>query len=156
MSNSTKPFMTFKEAFMSVYLPGILIFLGIIAGATCVSVGPFFPVGIAGIVAIACIILIAVSLAKKQASVNKLEDTLLAKECVAENVAKRNASDLANKDVIISELKENITNLQLKVNDLTNKAKELKKKCNEPVKIVAEEKPIEEKPVEKKTARKRK
>ena len=151
MSNSTKPFMTFKEAFMSVYLPGILIFLGIIAGATCISAGPFFPVGIAGIVAIACIILIAVSLAKKQASVNKLEDTLLAKECVAESVAKRNASDLANKDVIISELKENITSLQLKVNNLTNKAEELRKKCDKPAEPV-----VEEKPVEKKTTRKRK
>lgn len=151
MSNSTKPFMTFKEAFMSVYLPGILVFLGIIAGVTCVSVGPFLPVGIAGIVAIACIILIAVSLAKKQASVNKLEDTLLTKECVAESVAKRNASDLANKDVIISELKENITSLQLKVNNLTKEAEELRKKCNKPVETVTEEKPAE-----KKTTRKRK
>lgn len=151
MSNSTKPFMTFKEAFMSVYLPGILIFLGIIAGATCVSVGPFFPVGIAGIVAIACIILIAVSLAKKQESISELKDTLVTKDYVAESVAKRNASDLENKNIIISELKENITNLKLKVSDLMSEAEELKKKCDKPV-----ETETEEKLAEKKTTRKRK
>lgn len=136
---------------MSVYLPGILIFLGIIAGATCISAGSFFPVGVAGIVAVVCIILIAVSLAKKQENISKLEDTLLAKEYAAESVAKRNASDLANKDIIISELKENITSLQLKANNLTKEAEELRKKCNKPVETVTEEKPAE-----KKTTRKRK
>ena len=148
--------MTFKEAFMSVYLPGILVFLGIIAGATCVSVGPFFPVGVAGIVAIACIVLIAVSLAKKQANISELKDTLATKDYVAESVAKRNASDLANKDIIISELKENIASLKWKVSDLMSEAEELKKKCDKPAETVTEEKPIEEKPVEKKTTRKRK
>lgn len=132
MSNSTKPFMTFKEAFMSVYLPGILVFLGVIACATCVSVGPFFPVGVAGIIAVIALIWIAVSLIKGTHKIQNLKDTIDAEEARIASINKRHASDLARKDAIITELNDTILVLQNKINTLQDKVKELESANQKP------------------------
>lgn len=142
MSNSTKPFMTFKEAFMSVYLPGILIFLGIIAGSACISSGPFVPVGIAGIVTIITMVYTAVVLVKKHTSVKELKKTIEAEELRVESINKRNAIEAARKNDIISELRDTIQALQKKIGELENEvtvAKAVEETVEEAVK--EEEKP---------------
>lgn len=128
--------MSFKEGFMTFYLPVIMIFCGFIVAGTCLSAGPFIPVGLSGIVALAVIAYTAVALIKRGKKVQELNDTLSAEESRVESINKRNASDLAKKDSIIAELKDTVSVLQKKVSDFETAAKEP---------IVKEEVKIEEK-----------
>lgn len=122
MSNST---MSFKEAFFSVYLPAILVFFAFVAGATCISAGPFFPVGMSGIVSVVVLIWVAVSLIKNHQKIQDLKDTIDAEEERIASINKRHASDLARKDALITELNDSLSVLQNKVNTLQDKVKEL-------------------------------
>jgi len=139
MSNSTT---SFKEAFVSFYLPAIIVFLGIIAGSACISSGPFIPVGIAGIVTIITMAYTAFVLVKKHTSVKELKKTIEAEKLRTEGVNKKNAIEVARKNDIISELKDTIQALQKRIGELENEiaaAKAVEKTEEETVK--EEEKP---------------
>lgn len=116
--------MSFKEGFMTFYLPAIMIVCGFIVAGTCLSAGPFIPVGLSGIIALAIIAYTAVALIKRGKKVQELNDTISAEESRVESINKRNASDLAKKDSIIAELKDTVSVLQKKVNDFETAAKE--------------------------------
>lgn len=117
MSNSTT---TFKEAFVSFYLPAIIVFLGIIAGSACISSGPFVPVGIAGIITMITMVYTAIALIKKHNSVKEFKKMIEAEELKAESIGKRNAIEIARKNDIISELKDTIQALQKRIGELEN------------------------------------
>lgn len=129
MSNST---MSFKEAFLAFYLPALLIFLAIVAGATCISVGPFFPVGVAGIVSLVVLVWVAVTFIKNHQKTQDLKDTIDAEEARIASINKRHASDLARKDALITELNDSLSVLQNKVNTLQDKVKELESVSQKP------------------------
>jgi len=124
--------MSFKEGFMTFYLPAIMIVCGFIVAGTCLSAGPFIPVGLSGIVALAVIAYTAVTLIKRGKKVQELNDTLSAEESRIESINRRNASDLAKKDSIIAELKDTVLVLQNKVNTLQEKVKELESANQKP------------------------
>lgn len=139
MSNSTT---TFKEAFVSFYLPAIIVFLGIIAGSACISSGPFVPVGIAGIIIMITMVYTAIALIKKHNSAKEFKKIIEAEELKAESVNKRNAIEVARKNDIISELKDTIQALQKRIGELENEiaaAKAVEKTEEEAMK--EEEKP---------------
>lgn len=123
MSNSTT---TFKEAFVSFYLPAIIVFLGIIAGSACISSGPFVPVGIAGIITMITMVYTAIALIKKHNSAKEFKKIIEAEELKAESVNKRNAVEVARKNDIISELKDTIQALQKRIEELENEAAAVK------------------------------
>lgn len=116
--------MSFKEGFMTFYLPAIMVVCGFIVAGTCLSAGPFIPVGLSGIIALTIIAYTAVALIKRGKKVQELNDTLSAEESRVESINKRNASDLAKKDSIIAELKDTVTVLQKKVSDFEATVKE--------------------------------
>lgn len=121
MGNSTQ---SFKELFMAIYLPALLMFFGLIAAGTCISVGPFFPVGFAGLIAGVVMIYFGISLIKKEKKNEELKETISTEEDRVESIKKRSASDLAKKDSIIAELKDTVSVLQKKVSDFETAAKE--------------------------------
>ena len=86
MSNST---MSFKEGFMSFYLPVILVFIGFVAAGTCISTGPFMPVGLSGIVALAALVCIAVLLIKRHNTIQDLKCSMEANEHRIESIVKK-------------------------------------------------------------------
>lgn len=121
MGNSTQ---SFKELFMAIYLPALLMFFGLIAAGTCISVGPFFPVGFAGLIAGVVMVYFGISLIKREKKNKELKETISTEEDRVESIKKRNASDLAKKDSIIAELKDTVSVLQKKVSDFEATVKE--------------------------------
>lgn len=121
MGNSTQ---SFKELFMAIYLPALLMFFGLIAAGTCISVGPFFPVGFAGLVTGVVMVYFGISLIKREKKNKELEETISTEEDRVESIKKRSASDLAKKDSIIAELKDTVSVLQKKVSDFETAAVE--------------------------------
>ena len=152
MSNST---MSFKEGFLSFYLPGILVFIGFVAAGTCISTGPFIPVGLSGIVSLAVLVCAAVLLIKRHYRIQDLKCSMEANEHRIESIVKKNNSELARKDGIISEFKETVMALQNRIGELEHEiaSEKAAKKVKEEVKKETVEE--ESKPA-KKTTKKQK
>ena len=114
MSNSTQ---SFKELFLSVYLPALLAFFAIVAGATCLSVGPFIPVGFSGLVTIVAGVYAAITLIRNKNKMSEMKDTIVFMEDKSNSVQKRLNSDIARRDETIEELncKIALLNTELKV-----------------------------------------
>ena len=132
MSGSTQ---TFKEAFFSLYLPFIVLFLALVAGGTCLNAGPFFPVGFAGLFMIAFAIYFIVYIFKKRNEVEELNKKLNAAYMSNESITKKYKSDLEKKNEDLAELKAEVGMLKV---SLSSCEKELNKteevKAEEPVK----------------------
>lgn len=139
MGNSTQ---SFKELFMAIYLPALLMFFGLIAAGTCISVGPFFPVGFAGLVTGVVMVYFGISLIKKEKKNKELKETISTEEDRVESIKKRSASDLAKKEAVINELKDTVAVLQKKLTEA------------EATKAKKEESPVEVKEEVKKSTKK--
>ncbi len=139
MGNSTQ---SFKELFMAIYLPALLMFFGLIAAGTCISVGPFFPVGFAGLIAGVVMVYFGISLIKKEKKNKELKETISTEEDRVESIKKRSASDLAKKEAVINELKDTVAVLQKKLTEA------------EATKAKKEEAPVEVKEEVKKSTKK--
>lgn len=143
--------MSFKEGFLSFYLPGILVFIGFVAAGTCISTGPFIPVGLSGIISLAVLVCAAVLLIKRHYNIQDLKSIMEANEHRIESIVKKNNSELARKDGIISEFKETVMALQNRIGELESELNTAKKAIKSETAKEEEPAKLEAKPVKKST-----
>ena len=154
MSVST---MSFKEGFLTFYLPAIMVVCSFVVAGTCLSTGPFFPVGLCGLISLVFMVYGAILIARESKKAKELREAVSIEEDRVASINKRNSSDLAKKDVIINELKETVSVIQAKNAKLEDEISKIKKEttpATKPAEPVKEEAKKEEKKTTKKTTKK--
>lgn len=124
---------TIWEKASQTYIPILLLFFGVIAGATCIGTKPFFPVGVSGIVMILFVVFSIYYFFKKKSEIKNLQSQLDASYHSIESVTKKYKSDLAKKEETIKELEADVELLKAQI-------KALKEEETKPVEEVQEKK----------------
>lgn len=105
----------FKDDWKTVIVPIVLVFIGFIVAGTCLSTGPFLPVGLAGVIALAAIVYMVIQLASYKKKITELEKKLYATTDTMETLEVKLKDDIAKRDIIIADQKDTITDLMNQV-----------------------------------------
>lgn len=139
---------SFGEGFKTNFLPIALVFFGFIIAGTCLSTGPFIPVGLAGLVGLATIVYLCIKVAKDKRTICSLQTALeKVKDDYAADTAK--VKELfSKKDAIINDQTQTIESL---MNSLAKVKQEIEKKKEVKEEVKEEPKKEEKKPAKKQT-----
>ena len=130
MSNTTQ---SFGDLVKRIYLPAIIGFLGIVACGTCLSTGPFIPVGLSGLVILVVVIYFLVKHFKNVNRVEFLKDALNAETCKSKAADLNYKNEVNKTTVIVDKYKLLVNNLEKEVAELTAEKEALLKAIDKKV-----------------------